>query len=285
MNKDLEELTKLMPPPPKGPYSDVDFPEVERQLGIEYPPDFKEFISVYGASIWCDHVSLRFPRSHKPEDVEEFKVDMSQAFSWFEGNTYDAQFNPIVFPKYPEKDGLFLFAEDFSGDYYCWITKGEPARWPILCWFRGGTAVVDDLNMTQMFLGWLQRTPKMVDLWGNLDTIPKERISLRYWGRNDRAGGAVGGGGGGSPPPGCGRISPILRQGGNAGGIRGRSSFSATPAHVESFFGRPRGRRVHSRPRRIAVRTCHSVHPIGPGVTACSPGSAAAGRRGGRAQR
>lgn len=179
MNKDLSSLIELMPPPKKAPDSKVDFAKVEKKLGIEYPPDFKEFVSVYGSSKWCDMIVPVYPRSHSNKDIDEFKQRMQLVFSdYLEGNMYDQDFDEIEYPYYPEENGLLWFAADFSRGRHFWLMEGEPSKWPIVCWRGGDTVVVKKMNMTQMFLGWLQRKPRMKDLWGDLGELPKERITL-----------------------------------------------------------------------------------------------------------
>lgn len=179
MNEDLEALMKLMPPPDDPPNADVDFEIIERELEIAYPPDFKEFVAVYGRSQWCDYARPMYPRGHDLKTIEEFKGKMSRIFSEELADTiYDEDFEEIEFPKYPEEGGLFVFLIDSSGGWHFWLMEGAPEQWPIVCWRGGQTAVVRELNMTQMFLRWLERKEPAVKLWGNLDSIPPERIRL-----------------------------------------------------------------------------------------------------------
>jgi len=179
MNADLEKLTKLMPPLADAPDRDVNWDFVERSLGIVYPPDFKEFVGVYGGCTWCDHVSPIYCMGKSTEDIAEFQEFLAKIFGFFDGNTYNGEGEEVEYPLYPDEGGVIPFLASQSGGYYCWLPEGAPATWPILAWVRGGTQVLGDINMTQMFLEWLERKPRMIEMWGEFFLRP-ENFGLDY---------------------------------------------------------------------------------------------------------
>jgi len=174
MNADLEKLTKLMPPPANAPRRDVEWGRVEESLGVKYPPDFKEFVSVYNGCTWCDHVTPIYCTGKSIEEIDAFREDLAEIFGYFEGNTYDEQFEEVEYPPYDEEGGLLPFLADHGGAYYCWIRDGDPADWRILCWVRGHTRILSGINMTQMFLEWLERKPRMIEMWGEFFLSPEK---------------------------------------------------------------------------------------------------------------
>ncbi|MEW4454582.1 SMI1/KNR4 family protein [Bremerella sp. JC817] len=49
MTAELKSFSKLVVPPSEPMYTNEDWQQVERSLGIELPKDYKQFISVYGS--------------------------------------------------------------------------------------------------------------------------------------------------------------------------------------------------------------------------------------------
>ena len=49
-------------------------------------------------------------------------------------------------------------------------------------WFKkmttGQLIVMDKITLSQMFLEWLERKPRMVDLWGDFREVPTDRTPL-----------------------------------------------------------------------------------------------------------
>ena len=54
MRRSLQKLVKRLPPPEAPRHSEVDWPLLERHVGLRYPDSFKEFVGVYGSCHWFD---------------------------------------------------------------------------------------------------------------------------------------------------------------------------------------------------------------------------------------
>lgn len=169
-----------MPPPENPRHCDVDWAAVEKTIGLTYPATFKEFVGVYGGSIWCDHFGP-FYAAGPLQNLKKFKRTVADRLKWLEGNMYvfDTGRRKIDLPLYPSAGGLFPFAHDFSGSLYCWQTSSmDPGEWPIVCWFQSSIVVLNDMTIGKMLWDWLDGAPRMVDLWGDIRELPPERIRL-----------------------------------------------------------------------------------------------------------
>lgn len=184
MDAALAKLAERMPPPAKPKEAVVDWLLVETELGFSYPSAFKEFIATYGGCTWFDHARLIYSTAQSSEAVNEFIASMEEKVSPLRGNTfvYDkkkGRREQVDLPLFPDKGGLFPFMNDFSGSFYCWLTKGRNSeKWPVVCCFSSQVLIIEDLSVPQMFLEWLNREPRMVDLWGDVNDLPPERIQL-----------------------------------------------------------------------------------------------------------
>jgi len=72
MHPTLKRLIKMVPPPnsPVDCGSETAFKEVEQQLGLPLPPDYKEYVAAYGSGGWhalstadWGYLRLRLPDS------------------------------------------------------------------------------------------------------------------------------------------------------------------------------------------------------------------------------
>jgi hypothetical protein len=82
-------------------------------------------------------------------------------------------------PLYPTENGLFPFMIDYGGNLFCWQTdRNSPDKWPIVFWNMGPITVMEKMTIAKMILGWLQRKPQMVKVWGDIDEYEPDRIRL-----------------------------------------------------------------------------------------------------------
>lgn len=179
MDPTLKRLMGKMPPPITPPDADVDWERLESAISLTYPASFKEFIGVYGSSVWCDHLSPFYSTAKTDGDVKKFLKSVKAKLKPLESNIYDEHFNKLDFPLYPAEEGLFPFMIDYSSSLYCWQTeKDDPNKWPIVCWFTGQILILEKMTITKMILEWLERKPRMVAIWGDVNNLPPERIQL-----------------------------------------------------------------------------------------------------------
>ena len=153
MESALRKLIELLPPPPDPPGRKVNWQEHEAALGITYPRWLKDFIAVYGGSIFFDNFSILYPA---PEcyDVDSFRQAVNDQLDLLvKYGMTDEDFNPIKVPLYPEPGGLFPLMVDYDGTYYFWKMEPEnPDRWPLLRWEVDTLRTLKYPTLAEMFL-------------------------------------------------------------------------------------------------------------------------------------
>jgi SMI1-KNR4 cell-wall len=175
----FRKLVKRMPPPEAPRHTDVDWPLLEEHVGLRYPESFKEFVGVYGSCHWFDKLLPFYGYPKNPKEAKAFVKDVGKKLKWLEGNMYDERFKKLDLPLYPAPSGLFPFMADIDGPLYCWRTEGaDPNRWPVYCWMRGPITVLDSASITDMLLGFLERAPEIVRLWGDIRDFSPDLIRL-----------------------------------------------------------------------------------------------------------
>ena len=126
------------PQDPKG--LDRSWSEVESELGIVLPDDYKEFINAYGsgqitsANGWLNIWNYR--------DRSLFR-SLSDALCG-DGSILDhygalsKTDYPCPYPVYPADGGLLPFASEVDVQNLNWITKGPPDQWEVVYYFFDG---------------------------------------------------------------------------------------------------------------------------------------------------
>lgn len=126
----IEALIEAVPPP-VAPRSAFDGPwePVEAELGLTLPQDYKEFARLYGFGSFLEIVGIHVPaaESRYVRLVPEVQVICN--------NLRTMEDRP--YPVWPEPGGLLPFGKTDYGDYLCWLTRGQPANWPVVVWGRG----------------------------------------------------------------------------------------------------------------------------------------------------
>jgi hypothetical protein len=109
MNSAAEELVGVMPPPSAGGDA-VDWSDVRQGSGIEFPEDYKDFVSLYGDGVLNFAVYLETPPV--PGSPSGFLLDSRP------GHLPEREVE-----RYPFLRGqdVFPFAKSAHGDAVCWI--------------------------------------------------------------------------------------------------------------------------------------------------------------------
>lgn len=157
MDRALERLIEILPPPENPTGRQVDWAKFEPVLGFQYPTTFKEFIAVYGASIFLDNYTHFYPGGDTVHDVQDFFETASSKLSVLvDYDLYDEEYNDINnigIPVYPEPGGLFPFMADYSGNEYFWQTENADSdKWPIVCWRIGVLEKLKFQSLPELFL-------------------------------------------------------------------------------------------------------------------------------------
>lgn len=179
MDPALSKLVRKMPPPEKPPGGKVNWDRLESAVGLAYPTSFKEFVAVYGWSVWFDNFSPFFYEAKTAADAKKFLQSVRKRLKWLDGNMYDEAFRPASVPLFPAAGGLFPFAMDYSGDQYLWRTeRSDPDQWPVVIWQRGQLVTLERMTVAKMLLGFLSRRPPMLNLWGDVRQFDPGRIRI-----------------------------------------------------------------------------------------------------------
>jgi hypothetical protein len=179
MDRSLRKLLKVMPPLKGQRHTKVNWGRLEEYVGLTYPNSFKDFVSVYGSAHWFDKLLPFYSTARTVRLAQRFVKGVRQNVGRLAGNLYDAKFNRGDLPFYPEEGGLFPFMADIDGPIYYWLTEPkDPSRWPVYCWMSGPTTVLPGTTIAGMLLGFLERSPRMVRLWGDVRDFEPERIRI-----------------------------------------------------------------------------------------------------------
>ncbi|MGW9068566.1 Lsr2 family DNA-binding protein [Streptomyces yangpuensis] len=124
---DLNALIRLCPPPQPQP-APIDWGDVEAELGMRLPEDYKKLASVYGpGSYGGDHISIYHPHGvtlhvnltgPMPERIREYLQND------YDQGTFHVEHNP---------QHLFAIGGTEGGQKLFWITEpqNEPDAWRI----------------------------------------------------------------------------------------------------------------------------------------------------------
>ncbi|MCR9120241.1 MAG: SMI1/KNR4 family protein [bacterium] len=138
----IEELVKLMPPPaePLFPGSDALWRDAEAALGIQFPKDYIEFKTKYGAGLVV-HETERFYLSHPfgPEglDVSGHRLDIEHLHLLSEGFYFDLDPDALdddepIYTAFENGTGLFPIGSDTNSRILCWHVDPSRELWDIV---------------------------------------------------------------------------------------------------------------------------------------------------------
>ncbi|MEJ3744763.1 SMI1/KNR4 family protein [Actinomycetes bacterium KLBMP 9797] len=126
MSQQLPKLVRLVPPPAEPARPDWD--EVERDLRLRLPTDYKGLVDRYGDREFGGFLRLLDPRvlALTAREILDDEAPLRE------------QEDPAQYPYpfHPEPGGLLGWATTHNGDWLCWLTAGEPDAWPVVVWQR-----------------------------------------------------------------------------------------------------------------------------------------------------
>jgi hypothetical protein len=135
-------------PPPAAPFDAFAGPwdPIEAELGRAMPPDYKDFVRLYGTGHFMEFLGVSIPRSSNPNvRLESFVPRTCEAFRGVDG---------LPYPLWPNADGLLPFGVTDDGDQLFWLPRGTPPNWGVVVWYRGLFEVETfDCDMTDFLAG------------------------------------------------------------------------------------------------------------------------------------
>ncbi|MGK5678143.1 SMI1/KNR4 family protein [Actinoplanes sp. URMC 104] len=130
MSADVDELQRLVPPPPRGDRPSPDWAEVSARLGTEVPADYVELVETYGGGQFDDYLYLLTPFAANDS------YDMVRE-AWVRAEAFELLWSGSE-PRPPFLDTpgqrLLPWASGENGEFCYWlVTPGvEPDRWPVV---------------------------------------------------------------------------------------------------------------------------------------------------------
>ncbi len=132
MSNVCKEIIELMPPPKNPLNARGDWKDAEAKLGFKFPPDYKQFIELYGDGHICGFFYVKNPFS----EHRAFEMFRSFAFRlkthWEVEDTYEDARKDNPFRFYPGTDGVFKWGYTDNGQEFFWQVRGAPSRWNVV---------------------------------------------------------------------------------------------------------------------------------------------------------
>lgn len=128
----MERLRQELPPPGRIFGAQGDWSQVERELGLSLPTDYKEFISTYGSGKVCGFVSVYSPFVRNIN--WSFGSYLEQCRSAYQALVDTRVLDGIPYPVLPEMGGLLPFGTTENGNCLNWLTVGPPDQWELIAW-------------------------------------------------------------------------------------------------------------------------------------------------------
>ncbi len=125
----IQLLEEVIPVPEDPKNAKGDWAQVEKELGIRVPEDYRKIIETYGDHGWNDFISVFNPFS---DNRNLNLASKSKEILKYENMLRDESPHYYPIAIFPEKEGIFPWAVTDNGDYLFWITKGDCARWPTM---------------------------------------------------------------------------------------------------------------------------------------------------------
>ncbi len=123
----IETLIKVVPPP-AAPFEAYDGPwePIEAEFGVGLPPDYKDFVRLYGNGYFMEFLGVAVPVSA----ISHMRL------TWGASTVRSMLFD--VNPKllWPSRGGLLPLGSTDNGDLLFWLTRGATAEWPVVVWGR-----------------------------------------------------------------------------------------------------------------------------------------------------
>ncbi|WBB65540.1 SMI1/KNR4 family protein [Micromonospora sp. WMMD812] len=165
----IEDLARLVPPPPAPVHASGDWAAAEASLGVTLPADYRELVGTYGLGQFGD-ITLLTPFAAATSRYADL---VWQAGELLDRHREVRREFPEAFPYalHPEPGGLLQWAGTGNGVLLCWLTEGVPDTWPVVVFEFGGRCDRYDTGAVDLLYGHLsahQPTPGL----GETHAIP-----------------------------------------------------------------------------------------------------------------
>src|SRR5262249_40247229 len=135
----IEDIRALLPTPASPVGLVRPWQEVEQQLGVLLPTDYKQFIDLYGSGVVCGSVTVWNFRDTSlfKKPLQDGLCGKGSVIRLYERAGLEARCH-WPYPTYPEPGGLLPFATVLDIHNLNWLTTGAPDQWEVVYWFFDG---------------------------------------------------------------------------------------------------------------------------------------------------
>ncbi|RAY10870.1 hypothetical protein DPM19_33460 [Actinomadura craniellae] len=153
----LSKLMARVSPPPEPTFGTSSWQQVFAELGTALPADYVEFIDTYGSCEFGGYLAIADPRSYGTT-LTYHQVWCDHGDQYRESRERFPDLLPLA--AWPEPGGFLGWGSDIDGNWFGWLTEGEPDRWPTAVWGRQmKDGLVGPVPMTEFLFGWLSHPP------------------------------------------------------------------------------------------------------------------------------
>ena len=154
-NCSLQELLALIPSPTTPKNTEGDWEEIEAQMGIVFPTDYKELIATYGSGEILSDLRLYNPLT------EDGRKGIANDLDRLEQSREACEY---LWAIHPEESGMLPWGHDSNGNFFCWLTTGDPDNWSTAQLGHGAEEPdSDDVNITTFLFNYARNQyPEML---------------------------------------------------------------------------------------------------------------------------
>jgi hypothetical protein len=141
----LETLVNLVPPPGHPVHATGDWSQVQKDLGLTLPDDYRTMVNLYGTGRFYGDISLWNPfRAVALGEKPLADLDMML----YVIHQYEFASISLTRKLFPEKDGLLPCANTIHGDFVFWATIGSPNDWWIVFYQSDEATFYDHIDLS-----------------------------------------------------------------------------------------------------------------------------------------
>jgi hypothetical protein len=155
----MPDLTTLVGPPvqPSDRGTTEQWAQIEAELGVILPPDYKAYVSIYGSGCFDDFIIFFNPFSPSPHDNLLHQLHQHHEAERVRRLNFPNRIEAIVHPfsLFPAANGLLPFGRTTNfGDTFFWQVQGQPSAWPLVLYnLRDGEYEVFQTSCTAFLVG------------------------------------------------------------------------------------------------------------------------------------
>lgn len=113
------------------PFDSPEWSRLEQELGIAFPPDYKEFLAQCGPGEIKDYLTIVSPFIDGPNLQQLLAFETRRRNFVLEGNPEETE-GMFPYRIFPEPKGLLPWGRDNNGGTYYWLTSAAPpADWDV----------------------------------------------------------------------------------------------------------------------------------------------------------